>query len=182
MAVITCDTRQQAGKHETKHKWFEDHGFTLARMKLDFGDYMTPGSNVSVDTKRNLRELVQDVGRDHARFGREMDRARDAGYRLVILTETSAARTLDDVNGWVNDTCRRCMKYRMHICDPSTAPVHCLAGHKRPMQGPQLAKCCATMAKNHGCVFEFVHPRDSARRICELLGLGVSEDGDRYRG
>lgn len=175
MAVIQVDTRQQANKHEYKHQWLEDHGFTLARMKLDFGDYMTPGSNVSVDTKRNLRELVQDVGRDHARFGREMDRAREAGYKLVILTETCAAETLDDVGLWTNDTCKKCVHYRTCMCDPSTAPVHCLAGHKRPMQGQQLAKSCATMAKNHGCAFEFVRPRDSAKRICKLLGLEVTD-------
>lgn len=178
MAVIACDTRQQEGKHEVKHRWFESHGITLVRMKLDFGDYMTDGSNVSIDTKRDLLELVQCVGRDHARFGREMDRARDAGYRLVILTETPIVRSVESLAGWTNDRCMRCM-FRRRGCDPHEGSGRCMAGHARPMQGPQLAKSCMTMARNHGCSFEFVHPRDSAKRICELLGLEVDTDGGR---
>lgn len=54
---------------------------------LPFGDYMLEGSNISIDTKQDVQEVAGNIGRDHARFVRECDRARAEGYRLVILVE-----------------------------------------------------------------------------------------------
>ena len=50
------DTRQQAKKHENKHRWWDAHGVTYQRKTLDFGDYMDASglSNISVDTKRSI--------------------------------------------------------------------------------------------------------------------------------
>ena len=58
--TIYEDSRQQAGKHEAKHAWFAAHGIELVRKKLDTGDYATDGSNVLVDTKRNIAEVAMD--------------------------------------------------------------------------------------------------------------------------
>ena len=80
--ILYEDTRQVLGKHDRKNEWWRSHGVEVVRRKLDFGDYMVDGSNVSVDTKRNISEVAMDCGRDHDRFAREMDRAREAGYRL----------------------------------------------------------------------------------------------------
>ena len=76
MAVIYEDTRQQDGKHLQKQEWWKAHGIEVVRRKLDFGDYATDGSNVVVDTKRNVAEIAQNInGRQHARFKRECERA-----------------------------------------------------------------------------------------------------------
>ena len=89
MAKIYEDTRQQSGKHENKARWWEGHGVEVERAKLDFGDYMAAdgSSNIVVDTKRSIDEVAMDCGRDHARFVREMERAKAAGCRLVVLIE-----------------------------------------------------------------------------------------------
>lgn len=169
--IIYEDTRQQEGKHEAKRAWFAAHGVEVVRKKLDAGDYATEQSNVLVDTKRGLSEVAMDVGRDHDRFAREMERARDAGYRLVVLVEVGAPyRTTEDVARWTNDVCKRCDWYKRLLCDP-IARGRCRKYRSKPMRGSTMAKIIRSMERDYGCRFEYVNPRYSARRICELLGV-----------
>ena len=169
--IIYEDTRQQAGKHEAKRLWFEEHGVEVVRRKLDAGDYACDTSNVLVDTKRGLSEVAMDVGRDHDRFAREMERARDAGCRLVVLVEVGwPYRTTEDVANWTNDACRRCEHYRRVQCDP-LATRRCKRYRSKPMLGSTVAKIVRAMERDYGCRFEYVNPRYAARRICELLGV-----------
>lgn len=170
-ARIICDTRQQRGKHQNIDEWFDAHGVPYEYRKVDAGDYVTDGSNVAVDTKQGLSEVAGNLGRDHARFARECDRAREAGYRLVILVECGAPyRSIDDAERWVNDVCRRCELRRLGHCDP----LHgggCRRFRSRPMPGQTLARIMRSMERDHACRFEFCDRRSTARRICELLGV-----------
>lgn len=172
MPTIYEDTRQQAGKHENKNRWWAKHGIDVVQRKLDFGDYMADGSNVAVDTKRSISELAMDCGRDHARFVREMERAREAGYRLVILVEVGGPYcSLDDLYKWVSYGCRnRCERWRAHTCNPLTS-TSCTKFRHKPMQGPSLLRMVKSMTRNHGARFEVCPPSKSAKRICELLGV-----------
>lgn len=171
--MVTEDSRQQQGKHTHIAAWMEAHGvaFEQRSRALPFGDYVSDnGSNVAVDTKKDIQELVMDVGRDHDRFVRECERARDAGFRLVVLVESSA-RYNDrlELARWVSDVCRRCRR-----CDPRLS-VRCRRYRVRPMQGATLAKIVDALERRHGVRFEFVSRAQCARRICELLGEEVSE-------
>lgn len=171
--TIICDTRQQRGKHVNIDAWFDRHGITYEYRKLDFGDYMRADglSNVVVDTKRSFDEVVGNVGREHERFVRELDRARDAGCRLVVLIEVGTPYvTLDKVNGWVSGVCKRCDRYRRLLCDPR-ASGRCQTHRCKPMQGKTLLKIMRTLENEHACRFEVCHPAHSAARICELLGV-----------
>lgn len=169
--IIYEDTRQQKGKHEAKRQWFEAHGVEVVSKKLDAGDYATDQSNILVDTKRSLSEVAMDVGRDHDRFVREMKRARDSGYRLIILVEVGYPyRSTSDVARWTNDACRRCEHYKRLMCDP-LASGRCKKYHSKPMRGSTVAKIIESLEREYGCRFEYVNPRYSAKRICELLGV-----------
>ena len=86
---IIEDSRQQAGKHELKHKAWADHGDKLIRCALPFGDYMAVPP-VSVDTKASMQEVAQNIGgssAEHNRFRRELIKAQEAGCHLYILVE-----------------------------------------------------------------------------------------------
>ena len=181
--VIIEDDRQHADKHDNKHEVWDALGVPyLSRdemIKLDFGDYMRgfedgtldPSANVSVDTKQHLGEVSTNLGRKHEVFKREIRRANDAGYLLVVLVET--------VRGWVNSHCRKCKHYWHKECDPSLASTVCLRhGTKPPLQGETMAKQMTTMELNRSVRFEFVRPEDSALRICELLGVRHDDKGD----
>ena len=173
-ASIKIDTRQQAGKHAIKDEWWASHGVSTVRCKLDFGDYMVDGSNVSVDTKRNIAEIAQNInGRNHDRFKRECIRARDAGCRLVVLVENrDGVHELSDVAKWTNDHCKACGVRRQGRCNPFNGRENCAKhGTRKPIQGPRLAKAMSTMSERYGVKFMFCDPRETARIICELLGV-----------
>ena len=177
--TILTDTRQQAGKHVIKDEWWASHGVSTVRVKLDFGDYMTDGSNVSVDTKRSVGEIAQNIsGKNHDRFKRECIRARDAGYRLVILVENrEKVREIGDLYKWTNDHCRACGTRRQGKCDPRSSSGKCPRHRTRkPIQGPRLAKAMQTMGERYDVEFMFCDPRDTARIICELLGVEYEQD------
>lgn len=179
--AIKTDTRQQAGKHVLKDEWWASHGVSTTREKLDFGDYMTDGSNVSVDTKRSIGEVAQNInGRNHDRFKRECVRARDAGYRLVILVENrEGVKDLRGVSSWLNDHCRGCSHRRSGQCSPLDPTGKCPRHNTRkPIQGPRLMRAMKTMAERYGVDFRFCDPRDTARIICELLGVEYEQDAD----
>jgi hypothetical protein len=168
--TIIEDTRNKVGKHERKNTWWRNHGVKVVRRKLETGDYATAdmSSNILVDTKKGLAEVAMDCGRDHARFAREMDRARDAGCRLVILIETTGNyHCVADVARWENDVCRRCDIRRYGDCTKQ----RCTRFKRRPMTGETLARIMTKMAADHGCVFDFIHPKMAAKRICDLLGV-----------
>ena len=168
--IIYEDTRQQVGKHKAKNDWFAAHGIEVVRRKLDFGDYQTDGSNISVDTKKDLNEVCMDVGRDHDRFIREAVRAHESGYLLVVLVEVGRPyKTVADVSSWVNKVCQRCKVYRAGYCDPFEGG--CTRFKRRPMQGPQLTSTMQTLATRHHFVWEFCPPHKAGQRICQLLGV-----------
>ena len=171
MAAIVEDSRQQDGKHGHIGKWMEAHGveFMPRASALPFGDYMRDGSNVSVDTKKDVQEVAGNVGKDHARFIRECERARVAGYRLVILVEEHPEyNDRTNLYGWRSKVCLMCRK-----CNPSKA-TRCMRSGKprpKPMSGQTLAKIIQKIETEYDVRFEFCNRRDTARRICELLGV-----------
>lgn len=178
MADLFEDSRQQMhgeDKHINKHRWWDKHDVKVERKKLDFGDYARADgmSNIVIDTKRSLDEVAGNVGREHARFVRELERAREAGYRLVILIEVGAPyTTLDAIARWTSGVCKRCDLYSKCLCDPR-ASGRCRRKHSKPMQGTTMLKIMRSLERDHGCRFEVCHPAHSAARICELLGMEV---------
>ena len=151
--VLFEDTRQQKDKHEHKHEWWGQHGLALVRTKLAFGDYCAPPP-VSVDTKASLYELAYDIDHDHERFRRELVGARDAGVRLVVLTENDeGVIDLATLAAW----------------DESQEHYALRKSAKRRIRGKRLAKACATMAERYGCEFMFCAPKDAARIVAELV-------------
>lgn len=168
---IWIDTRQKKHKHDNIDLWFSAHGVEYEYKKLDFGDYMRDGSNVSIDSKQDLAEVCANVGRDHKRFVRECDRAVAAGYRLYILVEQGGGyRCVDDVRMWTNPVCIRCARRKNGECRPHE-PVRCARYRSTPMQGRTLAKIMAGIEVNHGCKWLFCNKRQTARIICDLLGV-----------
>lgn len=166
--MITEDTRQQEGKHTHIEKWMAAHGvdFTPRAAALPFGDYMVDGSNISIDTKKDVQEVAGNVGKDHARFVRECERARSEGYRLVFLIEEHPEyNDRNKLRTWKSYVCRKCGR-----CDPIN-DKGCARYRYKPMNGNTVAEIIDKIEKNHGARFEFCRKRDTARRICEILGV-----------
>jgi hypothetical protein len=148
--LIIEDTRQQARKHETKHKWFAENGIKVERCRLYVGDYTLPtNQSICIDTKRDLQELAQDVCQQHERFRAELVRAQEAGIHLIVLCEHGGGiKSLEDVYFWVNPR-------RQH--SPGA------------ISGQRLFKILNTMQEKYGVRFEFCDKRQTGRRIVEIL-------------
>lgn len=159
--TLLVDTRQQQGKHELKHSYFEAHGFRLVRTKLYVGDYQLVGGTRTCDTKMSILELAADIDQQHERFRQELINARDAGYQLTVLVENSDGVTdLPTLMEWVNPR----------------NPINKRKGLRPPISGARLAKACATMERKYGVRFMFCKPEEAGERVIEIL----TEEGNRH--
>ena len=152
---IIEDSRQQAGKHELKHKAWADHGDKLIRCALPFGDYASVPA-VAVDTKASMQEIAQNIGgstAEHNRFRRELQRAQEMGCHLYVLIENEEGISdLEEVAVWVNPR---------------------LIDSPKAITGLRLARAMQTMQERYGVTFLFCHPERAAAVIHYLLERGI---------
>lgn len=88
MDHIIIDTREKPHAIKGIKKYFDAHGIEYEIKKLNFGDYMlSEHGKISIDRKQNILELSKNCVAEHARFKRELERARSAGATLYILVE-----------------------------------------------------------------------------------------------
>lgn len=96
MKLLLIDTREKPKAIESILATFEAEGVPVARTKLLFGDYADynrPG--IVVDRKQNIAELAKNVTVDRQRFVAELDRAKAANAKLVILVEQNRYKDRD---------------------------------------------------------------------------------------
>lgn len=150
MSIILSDTRQKPEKNAHIDQQLEELGFTVQRCKLYCGDYTFPtNQSVCVDTKQDLQEVVGNVTKQHARFKRECERAKEAGIQLVILIQDPKIIELSGVFGWYNVRTR---------------------WSKGATSGRTLAKIMYSMREKYGVQWEFATKDKIGERIVELLG------------
>ena len=99
------DTRNKVGKHKNIAAYCKRCGIELVREKLAYGDYMFPGSHISIDSKRNLDEVATNLlnrsHKDSIRFWNEIRGAKQNGIQLVILVEHGGEiKSINDVPKW----------------------------------------------------------------------------------
>ena len=149
--LIAEDSRQKVGKHENKHKYWDETGTAWARSALLFGDYW-PTPKVAVDTKQDIQEIVANMcgaGREKARFRRECQKAQAAGCKLIFLIEDKRYNVPEDLLGGEID-----------IKTGQTIP------------GDQAYLAMRMHEERYGVEFWFCDPAESGRVIKELLDDG----------
>lgn len=145
------DTRDKATKHRNVDEYLVEQDHKVVRSKLFVGDVsLLNNQSVCIDLKRNLQEVAVNVGQDHARFKRELERAQEYGIHLIFLVEHGGTiKTLEDVQGWNNPR---------------------LKDHPLALTGPRLYKIMLTMQNKYGIEWLFCDKRCTGKRIIELLG------------
>ena len=167
--ILLEDTRQQAEKHDIKHKWFEEHGIEIRRTKVYCGDYTLPtDQSICIDTKQSIQELVSDLQTDHARFREELLRAQETGIKLYILVENDFQWISQKKNIFNNPV--TCIKDLYRWKNPR-AFIFKQGKQAYPncAKGAWLAKCCSTCEEKYGCKFLFCKPEESAEIIVKIL-------------
>ena len=169
--LILEDTRQQADKHDTKHRWFEKHGIDIRRQALYVGDYTLPtNQSVCIDTKKDIQELVSDIcGKQHERFRNECLRAQEAGIKLIVLVENRGGHIKDNIIQPTITSLAELHRWK-------TPRLFIFSGGKQKYpyatRGVTLQKACMTMRAKYGVEFVFATPEKSAEKIVELLKGG----------
>lgn len=88
MKYLLIDTREKPKAIQSILRTFDEAGVVHESTKLLFGDYMDYNQpSLVIDRKQNIAELAKNCTVESARFKRELERARKAGSRLVILVE-----------------------------------------------------------------------------------------------
>lgn len=85
---IIVDSREKPKAIGKILDYFAAHGVEYEVSKLLFGDYMDYNNpSLVIDRKQNIAELAKNCTSDHERFRRELERAKKAGAKLVVLVE-----------------------------------------------------------------------------------------------
>lgn len=192
--MIVEDRGQQAGKHETKHQWFDSHDVELLQAPLPVGDYILYTDTVAdviqrktkrgidlkkldflgsykvcVDTKRDMTEIEGNIcGKQHGRFKDECVLAQNNSVQLYILVENQdGISCLEEVSAWENP---RTERYEMIVSKHREGKWKSVPQPKAPpTTGERLAKCMRTMQERYGVKFLFCHPDEAGERILQLL-------------
>lgn len=143
------DSRQQIGKHKNIHAYCAQQGIKIIRSKLVVGDYQISNqAGIVVDTKYGVSELAYDCFQSHERFRRELERARDCGIQLIVLTEESLPGGRLDY--WRSPAGKDGLP--MHKFDPVV-----------------LRKVLITMQQKYGAKFRFCDGRSTGKVLLAYL-------------
>ena len=100
MDYLIIDSREKPKAIQNILRTFDAEGVQWEKSKLLFGDYMDfSRPQIVVDRKQNIAELAKNCTVDHERFKRELERAKKAGSRLIILVEQNRYK---DRGKWIH--------------------------------------------------------------------------------
>ena len=146
--IIQIDTREQ--KYEHVVKYFDSQGIKHVRSKCVVGDYVNlENPMVVVDRKKDLQEVAGNVCQQHERFIRELELAKELGYKMIVLVEEPTIKDLPSVCSWYNWRRKK---------------------NPRAINGKTLHKIMLTIAEKYGCEWQFTTKQKCGERIVELLG------------
>ena len=156
--MIQIDTREHAHAIRRILKTFDETGVEYFFSKLYVGDYQRLDNGLLVvDRKQNLAEIAGNLTQQHERFRSELERAKKAKIRVVVLCEHGGQiRSLEDVAEWKNPRLRE---------------------SPQAITGERMAKVMQTMSERYGVEWQFCDKRQTGRRIIEILKEGV--DGEK---
>ena len=145
--VIQVDTREQKYEHVTKY--FDSQGIKWVKSKCVVGDYVNLENPMAViDRKKDLQEVAGNVCQQHERFIRELELAKELGYKVYVLIEEPNIKCLTDVCGWFNWRKKK---------------------NPKAVSGKTLYRIMSTVAEKYGCEWRFTSKDMCGATIIELL-------------
>ena len=146
---IIVDTREKVDKnlHVTNH--FDKQGIKWYRSKLICGDYQNPlNPTVIIDRKKDLQEVCGNVTKQHERFVRELELAKELGYKMIVLVEEPTINSLSQVPTWYNWRRKK---------------------NPKALSGRTLYKIMFSMSQKYGFEWQFTTKSKCGEKIIELL-------------
>ena len=153
MKYLIIDTREKPKAIKPIVAYFDAEGIPYESSKLLFGDYMDynrPG--IVVDRKQNIAELAKNVTIERKRFMAELERAKKAGSKLVILVEQNRFKDRDN---WIRV---EDISDLMLWSSPHTT-----------IRGEQIYRLLAGLKSRYGIDVQFCDKRSTGRKILEII-------------
>ena len=145
--IIQVDSREQKFDHVTRY--FDSRGIKWVKSKCVVGDYVNlENPMVVIDRKKDLQEVAGNVCQQHERFVRELELAKELGYKMIILVEEPNITSLPKVCSWYNWRKRK---------------------NPKAVTGKTLHKIMSTMSEKYNITWEFTTKENCGKRIVELL-------------
>ena len=145
--VIQVDSREQKYDHVTRY--FDSQGIKWVKSKCVVGDYVNlENPMVVIDRKKDLQEVAGNVCQQHDRFVRELDLAKELGYKMIVLVEEPNITSLPKDCSWYNWRRKK---------------------NQKAVSGKTLYKIMSTMSEKYDITWEFTSKENCGKRIVELL-------------
>ena len=152
--VIQVDSREQKYEHITKY--FDSKGIKWVKSKCVVGDYVNlENPMVVIDRKKDLQEVCGNVTQQHDRFVRELELAKELGYRMIVLVEEPNVKDLVDVCSWYNWRRKK---------------------NPRAINGKTLYKIMKTMQDKYGFEWRFTTKQKCGETIVKILECEEKKD------
>lgn len=114
------------------------------------GDYVNlENPMVVIDRKKDLQEVAGNVCQQHDRFVRELELAKELGYKMIVLIEEPNITSLGEVPQWYNWRRKK---------------------NPRAVTGKTLYRIMCTMQDKYDVNWLFTTKSKCGERIVELLG------------
>lgn len=153
MSYLIIDTREKPKAIKGILGYFDQKGITYESSKLLFGDYMDWNRpRIVVDRKQNIAELAKNVTIESERFKRELDRAKAAGAKLVILVEQNRYK---DRENW------------RHVEDISDLMLW--SNPHTKIRGERIFRALSGLQNRYDIEVVFCDKRATGRRILEII-------------
>ena len=148
--VLQVDSREQKFDHVTNY--FDSQGIKWVKSKCVVGDYVNlENPMVVVDRKKDLQEVCGNVTKQHDRFVRELELAKELGYKMIVLVEEPNINTLSQVCSWYNWRRKK---------------------NPKAINGRTLYKIMLTMSQRYEFEWQFTTKSKCGEKIVELLKEG----------
>ena len=153
MKYLLIDTREKPKAIQGILRTIDRAGIEYERTKLLFGDYQDYNRpEVVIDRKQSIQELAQNCTRDHVRFRAELDRAKKAGAKLVILVEQNRYKDGDEWRTVENIT------DLMYWTSPHTT-----------IRGEKVYRVLRGWMAKYNIDVQFCDKRNTGKRILEII-------------
>ena len=120
------------------------------KSKCVVGDYVNlENPMVVIDRKKDLQEVAGNVCQQHERFIRELELAKELGYKMIVLVEEPTMTCLEDV----------CHSYKKKK-----------KKNPKAIAGRTLYKIMLTISQKYDVEWKFTSKEKCGERIVELLG------------
>ena len=151
--LLLIDTREKPKAIQGIIKTVDEARIPHASTKLLFGDYMDYNRpSIVIDRKQNIAELAKNCTWEHDRFRAELERAKAANARLIILVEQNRYKDRDK---WI------------HV--ESIEDIMLWTNPHTTIRGEKVFRILRAWMSKYDIDVQFCDKRQTGRRILEII-------------